>query len=201
MTAEQKDESDQIVSVGQVLASRSFREKAMLLLLSGLVVPLVMFFLNREFEAREKNVERAKAEFVDALAAKRAFWEDTSRTILTLQTLVLDVSWYKTSYAPNVILHEKALDRYSREVVDLTANWRVLISRAEVIASPEVAEKLHALLGEFFNNQDTPVIQLVARNASTEEWDAQHDASIVVLGKANKLVAKIADDLGLRSAN
>ena len=94
-------------------------------------------------------------------------------------------------------MHRRAFERYNDRIVELTANWRVLISRASTLSSQQVADDLHSFLAEVFTKQDTPIIQLTTKKALTADWDKQHSQSEKVLARANKLIAKIAVEMEL----
>src|SRR5258708_6960014 len=114
--------------VRRVLKSDSFVEKAFLLILtavlSGLFVPLVIKTVDRAREGREA-IARAQAKLFD----------DASETILTCETLMLDVSWFGTPRAKNVDMQKKAFERYTEKSVDLISKWRAQSSRAQALAS------------------------------------------------------------------
>ncbi len=180
-----------------VFTSSSFVEKASLLVLSGMIVPIVMVFLNSQFKQQQKYIETQKAEIISSLHAKRIFWNDVSKTILTVETLALDVSWFQTSIAKNDKLHKNAFERYNDEITDLIVNWRVLISRASTLSSPRIADELNSFLGVFFIKQDTPIIKLVNSSGSITDWDKQHAQNEIILQRANELVAEIAIEMGI----
>jgi hypothetical protein len=101
----------------RVLGSESFVEKVALLLatavLSGFLIPYVVSTMQRT---------RARS---DAIAAsQRQLLDDLAETILTYQTLALDVSWYRTSGVKDLAIHERAFTRYNDRFVDLLATWR-----------------------------------------------------------------------------
>lgn len=183
--------------IRSVLTSESFLEKAFLLFLSGLIVPMVIILLKGQYEQSQKVIEADKARQVSMLDARRKFWEEASTTILTYETLALDVSWFKTSPVQDEAMHKVAFERYNREIVGLVSRWRVLISRASTLASPGVAQRLSDLLREALTNQDTPIAKLVRANAQAADWDQQHQSSQDTLTRANALIAEIAVELEL----
>ena len=175
----------------QVLWSESFLEKALLLVLtavlSGIVIPLVIKSIDRTREGREA-LSRSQVKL----------FEDVSETILTAETLMLDVSWFGTDLAKNGEMQRKALERYTERSVDLIAKWRVQTTRAQTLASPKVAEKLDAFLKRFFFEQDTPMNQLWNKCGVKCDWNPQHQKNEAMLGEANALIIELANDLGLR---
>ncbi len=127
----------------QVLWSESFAEKALLLVLTavltGVVVPLVVKSIDRASDGREA-----------ILRAQGKLFEDVSETILTTETLMLDVSWFGTQYAKNSGMQGKAFDRYQERSVDLISRWRSQTARAQTLAAPAVAIKLNSFQRRFF---------------------------------------------------
>ena len=129
--------------IRKALTSESFVEKVALLLLtallSGLIVPLVISSL---------QATRTRSEAI--LQAQAKLLEDVSETILTYETLALDVSWFKTKTAQNEDLHQKAFAKYSERVVDLVAKWRAQAARAQTLVSPAVSAKIDGFLWSIF---------------------------------------------------
>jgi hypothetical protein len=177
----------------RVLKAESFIEKVLLLaitaILSGVLIPLAIKSIDSEREGRAA-LARAQAKLFD----------DVSETILTTETLILDVSWYGTVAAKNPDLQNKAFERYNARVVDLIGKWRAESSRAQALASPKVSEKIHAFLGRFFVEQDTPMNSLWAdcgTSCEPKQWEERHLSNEELLGEANALVLELASDLGL----
>lgn len=174
----------------QILTSESLLEKVVLLiltaLLTGIVIPLVI-----------KSVEGVRAQNEAASRAKAKLFEDVSEIVLTYESLMLDVSWFGTSVAANSEMQKKAFERYTERAVDLTAKWRVQISRARAYVSPTIANKLNDLLTVAFNEQDTPVYEMWRRCGHKCDWDAQHNRSIKVLGQASAAISELVSDLQL----
>ena len=176
--------------LSRTLASESFIEKVVLLVLtaflSGVIVPLIVKSIDRARERRE-SVSRAQAKL----------YEDVSETILTYETLALDVSWYGMPDARNADMQQKALERYNERTVDLVARWRSQSSRAQTLVSPQFASKLDDFLNDAFVKQDTPINRMWGKCASTCDWTRQHAQSIGMLAEANELIAELGNDLGL----
>ena len=93
--------------IPDVFLSASFLEKLVLLLvtalISGLLVPLVV-----------KSIEATRARNNAILEAQTAFLDDISETILTLETLILDISFYGKH--GNTEMQEKAFERLTVSV-------------------------------------------------------------------------------------
>lgn len=178
------------ISPLRVLKSDSFVEKALILilagLLSGLIVPLVIKSID-ESQARQEALSQAQAKLFD----------DVSETILTLETLMLDISWFGTPDAENADMQKKAFERYSSESVHLIAKWRVQSSRVRTLTSAPISQKLNAFQARFFREQDTPM-NLQWRECGTEcDWQAFHSKNEAMLNEANELIVELGNDLGL----
>ena len=176
------------------LLTGSFLEKAFLLILtavlSGVAVPQVVKSIDAAREGRAA-VARAQAKLFD----------DISETVLTYETLALDVSWFGTRAARNQELQRKAFERYSERMVELTARWRIQASRAQTLASPQVAEKIAGLLHKVFIRQDTPMNTMWSSCGAKCDWEQLHVENERMLGEANMLIAEVAKDLGLMRAS
>ena len=183
------------------LSSTSFIEKALLLLLtvllSGAAVPWINKKLEQTATARQKEVDEARIQRTALIEAQRNLFNEFSEVALTYQTLVLDVSYYKTAGANNQRLYEKALARYSEKLPELISKWRVLASRASVLGSPLTAKRIDDLLNQVFQEQDTPIYLLDSKGGDTKEWEEQHRRSEGMLGVANQTVMAIATDMHL----
>ena len=185
------------------LTSESFVEKAALLLLtvilSGIAVPLAVNWLNAHDAERKKFSDIAKAKEDANIVARHALLNDFSDVLLTYETLALDLSWYRTTGVNDRALHEKAYARYTDRVVELFTKWRVLTSRAQILADPGISKRMESFLKDVFAKQDTPLTQLHTSKASTAEWEAQHIKSESMLGEANKLISDLGAQMGLVS--
>lgn len=130
-------------------------------------------------------------------SAQAKLFDDVSETILTCETLMLDVSWFGTPDAKNVEMQKKAFERYTERSVDLIARWRAQASRAQTLASPRVSQKINAFQMRFFIEQDTPMNRLWIKCGTECNWQDQHMRNEVMLAEANALVAELAKDLDL----
>ncbi|TBF37001.1 hypothetical protein ELG88_18135 [Rhizobium leguminosarum] len=174
----------------RAIKSDGFIEKLVLLvltaILSGIFVPLIIKSIDQSREARQA-VATAQAKLFD----------DISDTILTLETLMLDVSWFGTRDAENADMQTSAFNRYTERSVDLIVKWRVEASRAQALASPETAEKLQAFLNRFFTEQDTPTNRSWHDCRDTCDWEAQHEKNVKMLTEANRLILEIGSEFQL----
>lgn len=191
--------------IRKVLTSESFVEKftllALTVILSGILVPRIFAYFDARSVERQKTIEVMRLKNEAILQAQSKLLDEFSETALAYQTLALDVSWFKTRGVKNEALHEAAYKRYSERVVDLISKWRALASRAQTLASPEVSDKIDGFLVRVFSEQDTPMNVLHQNQARDEEWEAQHRDNVQMLIETNKLIAEIANDLGLAKKN
>jgi hypothetical protein len=201
--------------VRRTLTGGSFIEKAALLILtavlSGVAVPIVINRLNADDADRRKQTEIAAAESrkeaeiakskTDALLrARLALLDEFSEVLLTYETLALDVSWYRTPAVNDLALHEKAYSRYTDRVVELFSKWRVLTSRAQLLAGPEISKQMGSFQQKVFAYQDTPLTELHRRRTVTSnEWQAQHMQSERMLTSANELILQLGTAMGVGS--
>ncbi len=166
----------------------SFWEKMVLLgvtaLISGLLVPVVV-----------KSIDETRARQATVRAAQERLYTDVSATLLTLQTLALDVSWFGTSGSKDVDNQKRAYQRYNERAVDLVAQWRTQIARAQTLATPAIASELNEMLTRYFISQDTPLVRMWAECATQCNWDEQHKKSEEMLATINDYVRKLANDL------
>lgn len=179
--------------LGRVLRNESFIEKALVLFLtavvSGIFLPVIVRSIDRDRESRAAI----------ALAQSKLF-DDISETILTTETLALDVSWYGTMAVDNDEMQTKAFERYSERLVDLVAKWRAQSSRAQALASPEVAKKLETFLKRFFAEQDTPMNEKWTKcgaRCDPQIWQERHSKNEQIATEANALILELAKDFGL----
>lgn len=168
----------------------SFWEKISLLvaaaLLSGLVVPLVI-----------KQTDEARARRASVSQAQEQLFRDVSETMLTFQTLALDVSWFGTPGARDEDSQRKAYAKYNERAAELVARWRTQIARARTLTSPEVSMKLKTMLEHFFKQQDSPTVALWAKCNVKCDWTPQHNENEVGLTAATAFIETLAKDLGL----
>ncbi|WP_105435673.1 hypothetical protein [Neorhizobium tomejilense] len=189
-TVSPKPEPERRASVLRVLKSDGFLEKVMLLVLtavlSGFLIPWAVKSIDRDREAREA-----------ISSAQVKLFDEVSATIVTLETLMLDVTWFGTINGKNSELQKKAFERYSEQSSALVIKLRTQSSRAQTLASPQMATELEAFLLRFFVEQDTPINQLWARCASDCDWEQQHRRNLSMLSEANQLVGSLAKDVAL----
>ena len=172
------------------LGTSSFWEKIALLLataiVSGIVVPLII-----------KQTDDSRARRTAVTQAQEQLFREVSETMLTFQTLALDVSWYGTPGTRDEENQRKAYARYNERAVDLVARWRSQAARSKTLTSPEVSKKLEAMLAEFFKNQDSPIVSLWTKCGIKCDWATLHKENERMLGEASKFIEELGRDLNL----
>ena len=167
-----------------------FWEKISLLvataLLSGLVVPLII-----------KQTDEARARRTSVSQAQEQLFRDVSDTMLTFQTLILDVSWFGTPGARDEDSQRKAYAKYNERAAEFVARWRTQIARSRTLTSPEVSTRLRTMLEHFFRQQDSPTVALWAKCNVKCDWTTQHNENEVGLTAATAFIETLAKDLGL----
>jgi hypothetical protein len=189
----------------KVITGESFIEKFALLLLtgllSGLLLPYVIARYNNGVSTRQKESDFARSKDEAILQAQSKLVEEFATVVLTYETLVLDVSWYKTGAGKDELLYEKAYAKYSDRIVDLLSSWRSLSARSQTLTSPEIAREMNDFQILVFKEQDTPTIALSRSGATEHQWEEQHEKNEEMLGAANALIAKIMRDVALSKSD
>jgi hypothetical protein len=106
------------------------------------------------------------------------------------------VSWYGIPEVANPEMQKRAYDRYSDQIIGHIARWRAEVAKARILASPQVAEKMHQHFADMFE-QDLEIAKLINRHADAAEWDARHGKSEEFLVKGEALLGELARDMGL----
>ena len=176
--------------IRKALTGESFVEKVALLLLtaslSGLIVPIVIGSL-QETQARNEAILQAQSKLLN----------DVSETIITYETLILDITWFKTKAVLNEEMHQKAFAKYSDRVVDLIATWRAHSARARTLVSPTISARIDYFLSKALDEQDMPINTLYRNKADPELWEKQHQRNREMLEEANNLITEITNDMKL----
>jgi hypothetical protein len=185
-----KPESSGPGSLLDVLKSPPFVEKGLLLVLaaivSGIAVPLIV-----------GSVESTRLHREAVSSAQVTLFNDICDTVMTYETLLLDVSWFGTKTAKNTDMQKKAFERYQERSVDLVAKWRIESIRVRTLASPKIAQKLVEFQNRMFTEQDTPMNELW-RTCSTDcPWEKLHLKNEAMLNESSQLIVELATDLGL----
>jgi hypothetical protein len=177
-------------TVFRIFKSDSFIEHFLLLIitaiLSGVIIPQI---ITRADAIRLQREARSQAQ--------EKLLDDISETIFSCETLILDVTWFGTDLAKNPEMQKKAFDRYMERSVDLIAKWRAQTSRARVLASPKVSDKLTAFQLRFFNEQDTPMNRQWKTCSTNCDWNQLHKKNVDMLSESNVLIGDLARDFGL----
>ena len=176
----------------------SFFEKVFLLLLSGILIPIVMMFVNAQIEQRQMRLQTQQIQQESLQAAKRELWENITQTFLAYETLALDVSWFGSKLPDNEGQFRKAYDRYNEETVSLIVEMRVQMAQLKALSSKSAADQLFFFYrDEVLENQDIAIVALEASNAGAVAWDQQHKQNERSLENANLLMTDLAIELGL----
>jgi hypothetical protein len=172
------------------LGTSGFWEKIALLLataiVSGIVVPLII-----------KQTDESHSRRAAVSQAQEQLFRDVSETMLTFETLALDVSWFGSIGTKDSVNQQRAYVRYNERTVDLVARWRAQAARARTLTSPEVSKKLDAMLADVFRTQDSPMVSLWTSCGTKCDWTSQHRINEKMLGVANQFIEDLARDLGL----
>lgn len=177
-----------------LLDRQSFFEKLLLLLITAILTGLLIPYLTGRMQE-----QKAKAESLAQARAK--LFEEASLVILSYETYLLDISWFKDPRADNIAMHEAAYHRYNEKAPEFLSTWRAVAAKAQTLASNEVANKLIAFHLEALKIQDTKMNELYNnKRTSTEEWRKLHNLNADMIGKANALISELAIDLDLAPA-
>ncbi len=198
--------------IKRALFSSSFVEKAGLLLLtallSGLLIPLSIMYL----ETRSATIERVQAQLAAELArqleadrerdkailgAQSEMLMQFSDVLMTYETLALDVSWYGTPNIANPEMMATAYKRYTDQTPELLTRWRLQASRSSILVDPVIAQKISQFLEDVMAEQDLNLNRLFSQGASAKQWQAQHEVSHAMLIRANALFKELAEDIGI----
>jgi len=178
----------------KTINSESFIEKIILLiltvLLSGLLIPYVSTAIQRK-KIRNDTIIQSQTKLLD----------DVTRTLMTYETLLLDISWYQTTAGYNKDMQKKAFERYAERSVDLIADWRVESIKARTLSSIEVSKRLDSFQVEMFSLQDGPMNILYREKSSADKWQALHETNEGMYSEARKLVADLATEMRLTKDN
>ncbi len=174
----------------KTICSESFLEKLILLtltvLLSGLLIPYV-----------SGEIQRTKTKNDIILQAQSKLLEDVTKTLLTYETLLADISWYKKTMINDTVMHEKVFHNYTARSVDLLAEWRVAAIKANNLSSSEMSAALNNFQFEMFSLQDEPMFKLHKKKGTTKEWDSLHSINTQMLTKANNLVIQLSKEMSI----
>ena len=180
----------------RIFFSDSFLEKFSFLLLTALITGLLIPIISQ-------NVQKNNSKNDAILNNQVKLLDDVSNIIMTYETLVLDVSFYKShNDVNNSDLQTKAYEKYSQRVTDLFSQWRFQISKARYLTSPTISSKLEQFLDTVLNKQDLNVTMLYLNKSSTvAEWRKQHDLSHEIYHRAVSLISELANDLKITKSD
>jgi hypothetical protein len=180
----------------RALTSSSFLERSFLLMLAAIISGLMIPELSNRIQS-----QNMKREIV--LAKQAALLDDLSHTLLAYETLILDVSWYKSnSQVYNEAMHQRAFDRYAERFPDLLVELRTGLLRARYLASADMVKRLEEFQERIFSEQDTPLSALYVNKESTiQDWSEFHNKNVAMALTVNDLLTDLAKDLNITKEN
>ena len=202
-----QQENDQVTgakkegSALRAFFASSFGQSVAMLLLtalvSGLVVPYIMDL-------------KAKRDI--KLQAQAALLENISETLMTYETQALDLSFFKaypaqkdSADAEQNELYQRSADtaisRYLNSVTDIFIQLRIQVIKANSLASPGISKKLYYFHKDVLKDQDFRISDLLAKNASVQQWKEMHAYNRKILARATILISDIATDFRLNAHN
>jgi hypothetical protein len=169
-------------------------EKVLVLLITAIISGFLIPFIVSE-------IQRIKSRNEVVLKAQNTLLEDLSKTLLTYQTMLAEISWFRTSEADNEMMHQQAFKRYSKRSADLLIQWRMQIGRTRYLASRDISDKLLALQVKMFEQQDLPMWKLIKQGGCPEQWRAIHDVNKHLLTESLELITEIAKEMKITKRN
>lgn len=176
-------------ALGKMFLRESFLERASLLIITAIISGLMIPEISYRIQAQNQKQEIVLANQAELL-------DDLTNTLMTYESLVLDVTWYKSNEAVyNQEMHLKAYERYTSRVPDLIAELRTGMLKAKYLASPAMEEKLNQFHERIFSEQDTPLTMLMnKKDASVADWSQLHNTNMIMATQANTLLEAMAKD-------
>lgn len=171
-----------------------FFEKVLLLLVAGMISGFLIPFIVNE-------IQRIKSRNEAVLKAQNTLLEDVSKTLLTYQTILAEISWFRTSEADNEEMHKKAFKRYSKYSADLLIQWRLQIGRSRYLASTGISNKLHEFQKKMLKQQDLPMWELIKHGGTPEQWREVHEVNKLLLSESLDLITEIAKEMKITKKN
>ena len=178
----------------KILTGETFWQNLMLLLvtatLSGLIIPYL---------ANENQRTKARNDIV--IQSQGRLFDDISKSLITIEALLTDVSFYASAGGDNSEILQKAYDRYAERSVDLLTQLREEVLRAKTLASDEVSKKLDKFFYVITDSQDVRMHELYVTKATPTAWLILNEKNIRWEAEAEKLIIEIANDLKLSKNN
>lgn len=174
----------------KTLASESFLEKIILLFITVFISGLLVPYISNEIQRG-----RSKNEII--LQAQSKLIDDVSKTLLTYETLLADISWFKTPEAYDSIAHQRAFEKYTDRSVDLLVEWRQASVKAHTLASPQISAALDSLQMKMFELQDTPMNVLHKKGGTKLEWKDLHSVNIKMLLETKDLIVRLSKEMNI----
>ncbi|HVG17124.1 MAG TPA: hypothetical protein VM935_19280 [Chitinophagaceae bacterium] len=179
----------------KTISSESFIEKVLLLVLtivlSGFLIPYITNWIQSR-KSKNEVVLQAQSKLID----------DVSKTLMAYETLLIDISWYKTESGKSEAMYKKALDRYSEQSVGLLTDWRVESIRAKQLASESIGNQLDSFQIKMLELQDKPMnILRQDKNATFKDWQALRDTNADMLQEARNLISRLSIEMGITKSD
>ena len=158
--------------------------------LSGLIIPYL---------AEKNQKTNARNEIV--LQSQNKLLEDISKTLLTLESLLGDISWYGSSTVNNPQMQQKAYERYAEKSAELLADLKTQALKAKILAPAEISEKIYKMEDQSLDSQDTRTHKLYVDKGTAADWDKVHDTNFRMITEVENLLTQMAIDMKLTKAN
>lgn len=158
--------------------------------LSGLIIPYLS----------EKN-QRINARNEILLQSQNKLLEDLSKTLLTWETLLGDISWYGSSTVNNPQMQQKAFERYSEKSPELFVELKIEALKAKNLAPPEISNKIYKFQNDMLDSQDTRINKLYVDKGTPADWDKLHDTNRRMIAEVEDLLTQLAIYMKLTQTN
>ena len=180
--------------LGKTFKGETFLQNLTLLLVTALLSGLIIPYLS------EKN-QRINTRNEILLQSQNKLLEDLSKTLLTWEVLLGDISWFGTSTVNNPLMQQKAFERYSERSVELFAELKIEVLKAKNLAPPEISARINKFQDNILDSQDTRMNKLYIDKGATAEWDKLHDTNVRMISEAEDLLSQLAIDMKLTQTN
>ena len=178
----------------KVFTGETFLQNLTLLLvtatLSGLIIPRL---------ADENQRTKARNDII--IQSQNKLLEDISKSLITTEALLADISFYGSMEGDNLPILQKAYDRYTDRSPDLLTELRGEVLRAKALSSVDISNKLDHFFYIITDSQDVRTHELFLAKAKPQDWQKFHDKNYNWEIQAEGLIIEIANDLKLTRNN
>ena len=178
----------------KVFTGETFLQNLTLLLvtatLSGLIIPRL---------ADENQRTKARNDII--IQSQNKLLEDISKSLITTEALLADISFYGSMEGDNLPILQKAYDRYTDRSPDLLTELRGEVLRAKALSSVDISNKLDHFFFIITDSQDVRTHELFLAKAKPQDWQKFHDKNYSWEIQAEGLILEIANDLKLTRNN